>query len=119
MSIADIQARALSKQGRTARGARASYFAAADKARREADLKAEGFVIPFCEWLGHNNGPDWIDGVQYIAYCWRKAHEKAWTPPSQEIGIRRALKARELGMSYRDYVLEILEHGRYPQEKAH
>ncbi|MBV9992501.1 MAG: hypothetical protein JOZ72_14580 [Alphaproteobacteria bacterium] len=74
--------------------------------------------MPFSEWLGHNNGPDWLDGVRYIAYCWRKAHEKAWAAPSQEIGVRRALKARELGMSYRDYVLEIIERGRFPQSGA-
>jgi hypothetical protein len=119
MSIADIQARALSKMGRTAQGARTAYFAASDKARREADLKAEGWVIPFSEWLGHNNGPDWFDGGRYLAYCWRKAHEAAWAPPSMEIGIRRARKAQELGMSYRDYVLEILERGRYPQKESH
>ena len=28
-------------------------------------------------------------------------------------------KAQEIGMSYRDYVLEILERGRYPQGEAH
>jgi len=118
MSIADIQARAMSRLGRTRTGARSAYFAAADKARREADLRADGWVIPMSEWLGHNNGPDWFEDGLYLEYCWRKAHQKAWAPPSQEIGIRRALKAQALGMSYRDYVLEILERGRYPQAEA-
>jgi len=115
MSLADIQARAMSKMGRTAPGARKGYFAAADKARRNANLKADGYVIPFSEWMGHNNGPDWFASELYLEYCWTKAHAKAWAPPSQEIGIRRARKAEAIGMSYRDYVLEILEHGRYPQ----
>ena len=113
MSIAEIQARAMSKLGRSTPGARKAYFAAADKARRTADLVAEGYVLPLCEWLGHNNGPDWFTSELYPAYCWRKAHEEAWRPPSQEIGVRRAKKAEELGVSYREYVLEILERGRY------
>ncbi|HWA03904.1 MAG TPA: hypothetical protein VG819_10290 [Rhizomicrobium sp.] len=118
MSIADIQARALAKMAGSAGRSRKTYFAAVDKARREANLRAEGWVVPISEWLGHNNGPDWFNEV-WLDYSWRKAHEKAWAPPSQEIGIRRARKAEALGMSYRDYVLEILERGRYPQGKAH
>ena len=115
MSIADIQARARSKAGQASARSRHSYFVAADKARKHANLKAEGWVIPLSEWLGHNNGPDWFASELYLEYCWTKAHEKAWAPPSQEIGVRRARKAEAIGMSYRDYVLEILEHGRYPQ----
>jgi hypothetical protein len=118
MSIADIQARALSKMGRTPAVARKGYFAAADKARRNANLKADGYVIPLSEWMGHNNGPDWFADL-FVDYCWRKAYEKAWTPPSQEIGVRRARKAAEAGVSYREYVLEILEHGRYLQAGPH
>jgi hypothetical protein len=120
MSIADIQARAQAKLARAASGSRKGYFAAADKARRAANLKADGWVLPLSEWFGHNNGPDWFAGELYLDWCWRKAHEKAWAPPSQEIGIRRARKAEECGMSYRDYVLEIIERGRYPQKgEAH
>ncbi len=45
-------------------------------------------------------------------------------PPTFEIGVRRAKKAAALGISYREYVLEILERGRYLGEddvkaKAH
>jgi hypothetical protein len=117
MSLADIQARAMSKIGRSPVAARKGYFAAADKARRNANLKADGYVIPLSEWMGHNNGPDWFADL-FVDYCWRKAHEEAWTPPSQEIGVRRARKAAEAGVSYREYVLEILEHGRYLQARA-
>jgi hypothetical protein len=117
MSFADIQARAGSK---LKRNVPKGHHVAAEKARRAANLKAEGWVLPLSEWLGHNNGPDWFASELYIEHCWRKAQEKALAPPSQEIGVRRARKAEEAGMSYRDYVLEILERGRYPQKgEAH
>ncbi|MGN6515012.1 MAG: hypothetical protein ACTHLR_04130 [Rhizomicrobium sp.] len=118
MSFADIQARARAKAGQGASRSRQSYFAAADKARKLADLKAEGFVVPLSEWLGHNNGPDWFEYERFIEYCWKKAHAKAWAPPTQEIGVRRARKAEALGVTYRRYVLEILERGRYLDEET-
>ena len=75
-------------------------------------------------------------------FCWRKAHKKAWKTPPREIALRRleraaallamdlfnvhemtdsgevwALRrlerAEALGMTYRDYTLEILERGRH------
>jgi hypothetical protein len=118
MSIAEIQARAGAKLKRNA--APKGYLVAAEKARRAANLKADGWVLPLSEWLGHNNGPDWfVDGL-FIDYCWRKAQAKAWAAPCQEIDVRRARKAEEIGMSYRDYVLEILQRGHYPQKgEAH
>ena len=116
MSIADIQARARSKAGQSR--SRQSYFVAADKARKHANLKAEGYVVPLSEWIGHNNGPDWFVSELYIEHCWRLAHEKAWAPPTQEIGVRRARKAEALGVSYKQYVLEILERGRYLDEET-
>jgi hypothetical protein len=118
MSLADIQARARSKAGNADSKARAKYFQAANAARKIANLKAEGFVIPISEWLGHNNGPDWFASELFLDWCWRRAHEKAWTAPTQEIGVRRARKAEALGVSYRDYVLEILERGRYLDEES-
>ena len=116
MSIADIQARARSKAGQAA--SRKSYFVAADKARKLANLKAEGYVIPLSEWIGHNNGPDWFEYELYADYCWKQAHAKAWAPPTQEIGVRRARKAEALGVTYKQYVLEILERGRYLDEET-
>ena len=118
MSLADIQARARSKAGNADPKARAKYFHAANNARKIANLKAEGFVAPLSEWLGHNNGPDWFASELFLDWCWKRAHEKAWTAPTQEIGARRARKAQALGLSYRDYVLEILERGRYLDEES-
>ena len=116
MSLADIQARARAKQGAADPRTRAKYFNAASKARKIANLKAEGFVVPLSEWIGHNNGPDWFEYALYVAYCWKKAYEKAWTPPSQEIAVKRAKRAEALGLNYREYALEIMERGRIPDE---
>ena len=118
MALADIQARAAARAGYAASRARSSYFVAADKARKLADLKAEGYVLPLSEWLGHNNGPSWEEWELYAAYCWEQAYKKAWTPPTPEIGIRRANKAAALGLTYREYTLEILERGRYLDEQG-
>ncbi len=124
MSLAAIEARARAKAGASDPRARAKRYNVAEQARRIANLKAEGYVIPLSEWIGHNNGPDWDEVALFIAYCWKEAHKKAWMPPTFEIGVRRAKKAAALGISYREYVLEILERGRYLGEddvkaKAH
>ncbi len=118
MSLAAIEARARAKAGSADPKARAKRYAVAEQARRLANLKAEGYVIPLSEWLGHNNGPAWDEFAAFIAYCWRESHKKVWTPPTWEIGVRRAQKAAALGISYRAYVLEILERGRYLDEEG-
>ena len=114
--LADIEARARAKAGAQSASARAKRYAAAEAARRIANLKAEGYVVPLSEWLGHNNGPDWFVDELFLDYCWRKSHARVWAPPSQEIGVRRARKAEALGITYKQYVLEILERGRYLDE---
>lgn len=70
------------------------------------------------QWIGHNGGPP-LDpdppdpGLSWRSYCWRKAHKKAWKTPPREIALRRLQRAQELGMTYHEYTLEILERGRY------
>lgn len=59
---------------------------------------------------GHNGGPP-LGG--WRAYCWRRAHAEAWKAPPREIVLRRMRRAKQLGMTYREYTLEILERGRY------
>jgi hypothetical protein len=65
----------------------------------------------------HNGGPpldDDQDGnAGWRAWNWRRAHKKAWKTPPREIALRRLARAEELGMTYRDYTLEIMERGKY------
>jgi hypothetical protein len=62
--------------------------------------------------LGHNGDPP-PEEAAWRSYCWRKAHKKAWKTPPREIALRRLARAEELGMTYREYTLEIMERGRY------
>jgi hypothetical protein len=67
---------------------------------------------------GHNGGPPLEDeedpgAVSWRSWVWRRAHRRAWKTPPPEIALRRLARAEELGMSYHDYTLEILERGRH------
>ena len=65
--------------------------------------------------LGNNGGPplnDFDADGAWGQFVWRRAHKKAWSAPP-EIALRRLARAEELGMSYREYTLEILERGKY------
>jgi hypothetical protein len=66
--------------------------------------------------IGHNGGPLLAPDDPHESwhhYCWRRAHKSAWKTPPREIALRRLERAEALGMTYRDYTLEILERGRY------
>jgi hypothetical protein len=66
--------------------------------------------------IGHNGGPpleEEPDPGGGRLFLWKRAHRKAWKTPPPEIALRRLARAEELGMSYRDYTLEILERGTY------
>ena len=69
--------------------------------------------------FGHNGGPplepDDPDpaAAGWRGYCWRKAHLAAWKTPPREIALRRLERAEALGMTYREYALEIMERGRH------
>ncbi len=74
--------------------------------------------MPASSLIGHNGGPplepDEDPGAaSWRSYCWRRAHERAWKTPPREIALRRLARAEELGMTYREYTLEILERGVY------
>jgi len=71
--------------------------------------------------IGHNGGPPLEDPPQqdrgeesWRLFCWKRASKRAWKTPPPEIALRRLARAEELGMTYREYTLEILERGRYP-----
>lgn len=67
--------------------------------------------------LGHNGGPpmqpDDPGGQSWRGWCWRRAHKRAWRTPPREIALSRLARAEALGMSYKEYTLEIMERGRY------
>lgn len=61
--------------------------------------------------IGHNQGPPL--SIVYHRTHWKKASAAAWKTPDPLILRRRIKRAKELGMTYREYVLEILERGRH------
>lgn len=64
--------------------------------------------------IGDNGGPPLNDSeASWRLWCWRRAHRRAWKTPPREIALRRLARAEELGMTYRDYALEIMERGRH------
>lgn len=64
--------------------------------------------------IGHNGGPPLEDeGAAWRGWVWRRTHRKAWKTPPREIALRRLARAEELGMSYKEYTLEILERGKF------
>lgn len=85
--------------------------------RRENDLKQMGIVVPLSDWLGHNNGPAILDSTLLLERQWRNAQDAAFAPPDAETGRRWAEKAEALGLTYREYRLELLERGRHPTEE--
>ena len=62
--------------------------------------------------IGHNAGPPLVQSGWHL-YAWTRARRQAWKSPPIEVVRRRAKRARELGMTYQQYSLEILERGRY------
>jgi len=61
--------------------------------------------------IGHNQGPPLDPGASWRAFCWKKAHAKAWKTPPREIALARLKRAEELGMTYREYTSVILDKG--------
>ena len=66
--------------------------------------------------IGHNGGPPMEEepGATARLLLWRQAHRRAWKTPPREIALRRLARAEALGLTYREYTLEILERGRHP-----
>ena len=64
--------------------------------------------------IGHNGGPplEEPDPGGGRLFLWKRAKKKAWSVP-REIALSRLKRAEQLGMTYHDYTLEILERGIY------
>ena len=70
--------------------------------------------------IGDNGGPPLEDEkqddpgtVSWKGWIWRKKHKAVWKTPPREIALRRLERAEALGMTYKEYTLEIFERGRY------
>ena len=67
--------------------------------------------------LGDNGGPPLVEkdpgDVSWKGWIWRKKHKAVWKTPPREIALRRLERAEALGMTYKEYTLEILDRGRY------
>lgn len=64
---------------------------------------------------GHNGGPplEPLDPhASWRLWCWKRARKRTWSVP-REVALRRLARAEELGMTYREYAMEIMERGRY------
>ena len=76
---------------------------------------------PFWPGIGHNGGPpleggfQWGDAPVDVYYAWKRAYQQVWKEVSYHTMVRRVKKAEELGLTYEEYVLEILFNGRYLQ----
>ncbi|RYG34306.1 MAG: hypothetical protein EON93_08270 [Burkholderiales bacterium] len=114
MSAAKAHARASARDTRVVLKQAAAGWRATQREQRENDLQQMGVVIPLSEWLGHNNGPDILECLLFKEWRWTRCREEAFAPPDAETGIRWARKAEELGLTYGEYRLELLERGRHP-----
>lgn len=67
--------------------------------------------------IGHNGGPplepeEDPGALSWRSWCWTRARKKAWSVP-REVALSRLARAEALGMSYKEYTLEIMERGKY------
>lgn len=82
--------------------------------RPPPELIAWGLPAP----IGHNQGPpldDELANDAFVRYRWRKAHAEAWKNPPLSILKFRVGRAEAAGVSYREYMLELMFTGRHLQ----
>jgi hypothetical protein len=79
------------------------------------ELMAWGLAVP--TRIGHNGGPPLDEPAvdPFVRYAWRKAHAQAWQNPPLPILQFRIARAEAAGVSYREYMLELLDTGRHLQ----
>jgi hypothetical protein len=72
--------------------------------------------------IGDNRGPPLDPEIDpnesWRHWCWKRAVKRAWKTPGREVALRRLARAEALGISYREYTLEIMERGVYLQAKT-
>lgn len=77
------------------------------------------------EWprfgIGHNGGPRLDDDQErpgrliFVHHCWKKAHAELWKSPPRDVALFRLRRAQAAGLTYEEYMLRLLDTGRYPQ----
>jgi hypothetical protein len=74
--------------------------------------------------LGHNGGPGleeppfaWGPAPINVYFAWKRAHEAVWKDVSYHTLMRRMAAAEGLGLTYEEYVLELLFNGRHLQRE--
>jgi hypothetical protein len=74
--------------------------------------------------LGHNGGPGleeapfaWGRAPIDVYFAWKRAHEAVWKDVSYHTLLRRVAAAEALGLTYEEYVLELLFNGRHLQRE--
>jgi hypothetical protein len=70
--------------------------------------------------LGHNGGPELEDDdptgrLLFVKWAWTRAHDEAWKTPPLDILRFRVARAEAAGLTYRQYMLQLLDTGQYPQ----
>ena len=68
---------------------------------------------------GHNGGPplDEAPGYLWRRHVWTQAYKKAWVPPSMDVLKFRVARAEAAGLSYHEYMLELLDSGKHLQRE--
>jgi hypothetical protein len=57
----------------------------------------------------------WGRGPIATYFSWKSAHRKAWKSVSRDVALLRLQRAEEIGLTYEEYALELLERGRHLQ----
>ncbi|MBO6716785.1 MAG: hypothetical protein JJ913_02380 [Rhizobiaceae bacterium] len=66
--------------------------------------------------LDDYEGPPWGKGDARIFLYWKRAVDAAWKSVPPQIALMRLDRAERLGLTYKEYTLEILERGRHLSE---
>jgi hypothetical protein len=69
--------------------------------------------------IGHNGGPPLEEerASLFVRYAWKRAHAEAWRNPPLAILRFRVARAEAAGVTYEEYMRELLDTGRHLQKE--